>query len=55
MWRDGGVTRRVECFFRDSHMSGEGVEMVLHEYTVRATPAPSTRRFPCDADIGALP
>lgn len=55
VWRESDVAM-VECFFRDSHMSGDGVETVLHEYTVHATVDPSTQRFlSCEADIGALP
>src|SRR5690348_13595903 len=44
IWRDSG-TAMVECFFRDSHMSGDRVETVLHEYTVRAAFDPGARRF----------
>jgi hypothetical protein len=46
----------VECFFRDSHVDAEGIETVLHEYTVHATVVPATMRFvSCEADVGALP
>jgi hypothetical protein len=46
----------IECFFRDSHQDPEGLETVVHEYTVRAGLDPSTKRFThCHADIGALP
>jgi Protein of unknown function (DUF2889) len=46
----------VDCFFRDSHMSPEGLETVVHEYTVTATADPVTMRFnSCEAAIGALP
>ncbi|MQY30692.1 DUF2889 domain-containing protein [Nocardia aurantia] len=55
VWRDGEVVR-VEGFFRDSHRSGDGVETVVHEYTVHATVDPATRRFvTSEAEIGALP
>ncbi|MCX4091905.1 DUF2889 domain-containing protein [Nocardia sp. alder85J] len=55
VWRDGDIVR-VEGFFRDSHRSGEGVETVVHEYTVHATVDPGTRRFlAAEAVIGALP
>jgi hypothetical protein len=55
VWREGGVAM-VECFFRDSHMSGASIETVLHEYTVRATFDAATGRFlTCEADVGALP
>jgi hypothetical protein len=46
----------VECFFRDSHLDADGVETIVHEYTVRATVDPSTQQFlSCEADVGALP
>jgi hypothetical protein len=55
VWLEDGVGQ-VECFFRDSHVDVEGVETVLHEYTVHATVDPSTSRFAsCEADVGALP
>ncbi|ABW13998.1 conserved hypothetical protein [Parafrankia sp. EAN1pec] len=55
VWKDGEVAL-VECFFRDSHMDGDGVETIVHEYTVHATFDPSTRQFLSgEADIGALP
>ena len=55
VWFEDGVGQ-VECFFRDSHVDLEGVETIVHEYTVHATVDPSTSRFTsCDADVGALP
>jgi hypothetical protein len=36
LWRTEGVLR-VDTFFRDSHMAPDGVETVVHEYTVEAT------------------
>jgi hypothetical protein len=55
VWFEDGVGQ-VECFFRDSHVDQEGVESIVHEYTVHATVDPSTSRFAsCDADVGALP
>jgi hypothetical protein len=46
----------VEGFFRDSHLDPEGLETVIHEYTVRAAVDPADMRFTaCDASIGALP
>jgi hypothetical protein len=47
---------QVECFFRDSVADIDGVETVVHEYTVRGTVDPATSRFlSCDADAGPLP
>jgi hypothetical protein len=55
VWEDRSLAL-VECFFRDSHMSAEGIERVVHEYTVHATVDPSTLRIlTCHADVGALP
>jgi hypothetical protein len=46
----------VECFFRDSFADSDGVETVVHEYTVHATVDPATSRFlSCEADAGPLP
>jgi len=55
VWAEKAVVS-FECFFRDSHFDAEGVETVVHEYTVRASINPETMRFmSCDAAIGALP
>jgi hypothetical protein len=55
VWREDGVGR-VEAFFRDSHFDVDGVETIVHEYTVHATVDPATRSFlSCGADIGRLP
>jgi hypothetical protein len=55
VWLEG-ESAMVECFFRDSHMSGDRVETVVHEYTVRAAFDLVSRRFISSAaDIGALP
>ncbi|HVW34280.1 MAG TPA: DUF2889 domain-containing protein [Acidimicrobiia bacterium] len=46
----------VEAFFRDSHVDGDGVESIVHEYTVRATVDPATLCFTSiGADAGVLP
>jgi hypothetical protein len=37
LWRDQDGVLRVDTFFRDSHMAPDGVETVVHEYTVEAT------------------
>jgi hypothetical protein len=34
LWRDEDGTLRVDTFFRDSHMAPDGIESVVHEYTV---------------------
>lgn len=55
VWLEAGVAM-AEGYFRDSHMNGDLVETVLHEYTVRAAFDPGTGRFLwCTADAGALP
>jgi hypothetical protein len=36
LWRDGDGVLRIDAFFRDSHMARDGVETVVHEYTVAA-------------------
>jgi hypothetical protein len=37
LWRDEDGVLRVDAFFRDSHMASDGVETVVHEYTVEAS------------------
>jgi Protein of unknown function (DUF2889) len=55
VWEGKGVIA-VECFFRDSHFAADGLETVVHEYTVDASIDPETRRFlSCDTTVGALP
>jgi Protein of unknown function (DUF2889) len=55
VWRDDDLAR-VEGFFRDSHVASDGVERVVHEYTVRAAVDMGSRSFrTCDADFGSLP
>jgi hypothetical protein len=36
IWPTGGGAAHVDCFFRDSHMSGDGMETAIHEYAVSA-------------------
>jgi hypothetical protein len=51
-----GATANVEAFFRDSYMGANGVETVVHEYTVRAVVDRGTESFRmCTADFGSLP
>ena len=46
----------VECFFRDSHVDPDGLETVVHEYTVEATVDADHARFSsCRAHVGVLP
>ena len=55
VWRDG-ARAVAEGFFRDSHVDANGVETVVHEYTVRATVDPVTLAMTeCDATPGPLP
>jgi hypothetical protein len=37
LWRDRDGTLRVDAFFRDSHMAPDGVETVVHEYTLEVS------------------
>ena len=51
-----GDVVHVDCFFRDSHFDGDGLEEVVHEYTVRAAVDAATHTvLSCEADYGALP
>ncbi len=55
VWRAGGFVE-VEGFLRDSHCDVDGVETIVHEYTVRARLDPSTATYVWgEATIGALP
>jgi hypothetical protein len=55
VWEELGVIA-VDCFFRDSHFDPQGLETVVHEYTVTASIDPETMRFlSCDTAVGALP
>lgn len=55
VWLEGELAV-AECFFRDSHMSGDRTETVLHEYTVHAVFDPASGRFvSARAEVGALP
>lgn len=55
VWREGDVGA-AECFFRDSHVDANGIETIVHEYTVSATVDPATLRIAeCDAIPGPLP
>jgi Protein of unknown function (DUF2889) len=55
VWPEGGEIA-VDCFFRDSHVNEDGLETVLHEYTVTVSVDPASERFlSCRAEVGALP
>jgi hypothetical protein len=55
LWREDGKTW-AESFFRDSHVDADGVETVVHEWTVRAELDPQTRTFlSSSARMGPLP
>ena len=55
LWRDGTLLR-LETFFRDSHMAPDGVETIIHEYTVAASVDPASMRVvECEATPRVLP
>jgi Protein of unknown function (DUF2889) len=55
LWREGSLVA-IENYFRDSHMSPEGIETVVHEYTVHAVFDPRTSMFvSSDATAHTLP
>jgi hypothetical protein len=56
LWQDDDGMLRVETFFRDSHMAPEGLETIIHEYTVSATVDPVAMRVVrCEAVARVLP
>jgi hypothetical protein len=55
VWEQEGLAR-VDSFFRDSHVGADGLETVVHEWTVRAEFDPATKRFVSGAaQTGPLP
>jgi hypothetical protein len=55
LWAENGRIW-VESFFRDSHVDGDGIETIVHEWTLTAEIDPVTRRFLSgDAKMGPLP
>jgi Protein of unknown function (DUF2889) len=55
LWEDDGVVR-LEAYFRDSHVDGDGRETVVHEYGVRGALDPVQEQFLwCHAVPGTLP
>jgi hypothetical protein len=56
LWLDGEGVLRAETFFRDSHMAPDGVETIIHEYTVEAAIDPGAMRvLDCAATSRVLP
>jgi Protein of unknown function (DUF2889) len=55
VWRNG-ETAEFDCFFRDSFAGADGVETVVHEYSVGGTFDTAMSRFlSCAAAAGPLP
>ena len=55
VWHDG-QTAVIDCFFRDSFAGSDGIETVVHEYSVSGTVDPASSRFiSCEATAGPLP
>jgi Protein of unknown function (DUF2889) len=56
IWRRDDGTVAIDSFFRDSHMSADGEETAIHEYTITATVDPSSATLlSASAQPGALP
>ena len=55
LWREEGLLH-LDVFFRDSHMAPDGLETIIHEYTVTATvDEASLRVVACEAIPRVLP
>jgi hypothetical protein len=55
VWEEAGRAH-VDCFFRDSHADGDGLETVVHEWHVTAALDAHTLEFEtCGAEMGPLP
>jgi hypothetical protein len=55
LWESAGRAF-ADCFFRDSHMNGEGVETIVQEWGLQAEIDPIARRFvSSEARSGPLP
>ena len=53
---DGGRSANFDAHFRDSHVDGDGVETIVHEYTVAGSVDTSTRTITSvTADVRVLP
>jgi len=56
VWRMETGDLGVDAFFRDSHMAPDGLETVLHEYTLRATvSSDASTVLSCEATPQVLP
>ena len=56
LWRADDGVLHVDTFFRDSHRSPDGVETIVHEYTVAATVTPDASTvMACAATPRVLP
>jgi hypothetical protein len=56
LWQDEDGPLRVDTFFRDSHMAQDGVETIIHEYTVSASIDPRNMTITwCEATPRVLP
>jgi hypothetical protein len=55
VWREPDHVA-VNGLFRDSHVDADGLETVIHEYTIDASLDPTGSQFhSCEATVGALP
>jgi Protein of unknown function (DUF2889) len=56
LWRGDDGLLHIDSFFRDSHMAPEGLETIIHEYTVEASIDPETWVITsCEATPRVLP
>ncbi|HET6965895.1 MAG TPA: DUF2889 domain-containing protein [Acidimicrobiales bacterium] len=56
LWRDGDGLLHADILFRDSHVDGEGLETVVHEYAVEAVLSPDAATVvSCRATPRVLP
>lgn len=56
LWRDADGALHVDSFFRDGHVAPDGIETIVHEYTVEATvSADATTVLACRATPRVLP
>jgi len=56
LWRGDDGLLHIDSFFRDSHMAPEGLETIIHEYTVEASVDPETWVITsCEATPRVLP
>lgn len=56
LWRDDDGNLVVDAFFRDSHLGSDGLETIVHEYTVSATiDGAASVVLACSAEPRVLP